>query len=134
MSEPISLALNQACRRPLAGSALPIPTSPPPAIPLKPSQVNFDRRELQTLLNLYSFRVADGEWRDYAIDFARDRAVFSVFRKAREAPLFRVEKQPKLAKRQGAWSVVDQSGRVLKRGHDLAQVLRVLRPVPKLVR
>ncbi len=134
MSEPISLALNQAMRRPLAAGTSANSHIASTGNPLKPSQVNFDRRELQTLLNLYSFRVADGEWRDYAIDFARDRAVFSVFRKAREAPLFRVEKQPKLAKRQGAWSVIDQSGRVLKRGHDLAQVLRVLRPAPKLVR
>ncbi len=130
MSEPISLAM----RRPLAGGSIANSHIASTGNPLKPSQVNFDRRELQALLNVYSFRVADGEWRDYAIDFQRDRAVFSVFRKAREAPLFRVEKQPKLAKRQGAWSVIDQSGRVLKRGHELAQVLRVLRPVPKLVK
>ncbi len=130
MSEPISLAMH----RPLTTGGSANSHIASTGNPLNPSQVNFDRQELQTLLNLYSFRVADGEWRDYAIDFGRDRAVFSVFRKAREAPLFRVEKQPKLAKRQGAWSVIDQSGRVLKRGHDLAQVLRVLRPVPKLVR
>ena len=69
--------------------------------------------------------VAAGHWRDYAIDHLKDRAVFSIFRKASEAPLFTVEKDPKLANRQGAYSVLSQQGTVLKRGHDLAQVLKV---------
>jgi hypothetical protein len=70
--------------------------------------------------------VADGEWRDYAIDFLRDKAVFSVFRRTSEMPLYRIEKDPKLARRQGAYAVVAASGLILKRGHELARVLGVL--------
>ena len=96
-------------------------TAPPP----KPV-VSFNRRELDTILRLYGRMVADGEWRDYAIDLLKDRAVFSVFRRSSEMPLFRIEKDPKLARRQGAFCVVAAGGMILKRGHDLAQVLRVL--------
>lgn len=88
--------------------------------------VAFDRRELQVILNLYGRMVAAGEWRDYAMDFLRDRAVFAVFRRTAEQPMYRIEKRPKDANRQGAYSVVGMDGRVLKRGHDLAIVLRVL--------
>jgi hypothetical protein len=88
--------------------------------------VFFTRGELNAILNLYGRRVAAGEWRDYAIDFGRDKAVFSVFRHASEVPLFRIEKSPKLARRQGAYSVVAVTGLILKRGHDLARVLSVL--------
>ena len=97
------------------------------------TQVTFDRRELDAILRIYGFKVGDGEWRDYAIDFLRDRAVFSIYARASEAPLYRVEKDPKLARRQGAYSVVSQSGQVLKRGHDLRQVLRVFEKRLKLV-
>jgi len=96
-----------------------------PAPPSKPV-VAFNRRELDTILRLYGRMVADGEWRDYAIDLLKDRAVFSVFRRSSEMPLYRIEKDPKLARRQGAYSVVATGGMILKRGHDLAQVLRVL--------
>ncbi|MEL6750509.1 MAG: DUF2794 domain-containing protein [Pseudomonadota bacterium] len=102
--------------------------------PVKPAQVSFDRRELQALLRVYGFKVADGDWRDYAIDFRADRAVFSVYRRASEAALFRVEKDPKLARKQGAWSVINQQGRILKRGHDLEQVLKVFDRSLKVVR
>jgi hypothetical protein len=90
------------------------------------SVVSFNRRELDTILRLYGRMVADGEWRDYALDLLTDRAVFSVFRRSSEMPLFRIEKDPKLARRQGAYSVVATGGMILKRGHDLAQVLKVL--------
>ena len=90
------------------------------------SVVSFHRRELDTILRLYGRMVADGEWRDYAIDLLKDRAVFSVFRRSSEMPLFRIEKDSKLARRQGAYSVVAAGGMILKRGHDLAQVLKVL--------
>ena len=89
-------------------------------------QVTFSRAELRSILDLYARKVADGEWRDYAIDFTRDKAVFSVFRRTSEIPLYRIEKDPKLARRQGAYAVVAASGLVLKRGHELARVLRVL--------
>ena len=96
-----------------------------PAPPSKPV-VAFNRRELNTILRLYGRMVADGEWRDYAIDLMKDRAVFSVFRRSSEMPLYRIEKDPKLARRQGAYAVVATGGMILKRGHDLTQVLRVL--------
>jgi hypothetical protein len=84
----------------------------------------FERRELDRLLRLYGRMVAAGEWRDYAIDGLKDAAVFSVFRRASEAPLYRIEKRPALAKRQGAWAVMNHTGLILRRGHELEPVLR----------
>jgi hypothetical protein len=89
-----------------------------------PVGVFFERRELERLLRLYGRMVAAGEWRDYGMDSLREAAVFSVFRRSSEAPLYRIEKRPALARRQGAWAVVGQGGHVLRRGHDLDQVLR----------
>jgi len=91
-----------------------------------PAATFFTRLELNQILNLYGRKVAAGEWRDYAIDFGREKAVFSIFRRASEVPLYRIEKNPKLAVRQGAYSVVAATGHILKRGHDLARVLGVL--------
>ena len=88
--------------------------------------ITFNRTELETILKLYGRRVAEGEWRDYAVDFLKDSAVFSVFRRSSEMPLYRIEKRPKLAKRQGAYSVITPTGLILKRGQDLTQVLKVL--------
>lgn len=88
--------------------------------------VSFDRKELQTILNLYGRKVADGEWRDYALDFLRDRALFSIYKRASERPVYVVEKNPRLRHKQGQYMVLSQDGRVLKRGHELANVLRVL--------
>jgi hypothetical protein len=102
------------------------------ALPL-PSRVTFNRVELNRILNLYGRMVADGEWRDYAIDFLKDRAVFSVFRRSSEVPLYRIEKNPKLARRQGAYSVVSATGLIMRRGHELDRVLRVLDKGPTLV-
>ena len=97
-------------------------------------RIAFDRQELFEILSLYGRKVAQGEWRDYAIDFGRDTAVFAVFRRTSEVPLYRIEKTPRLSRRQGAYAVVAQGGFVLKRGHDLQQVLRVLLQGPKLQR
>jgi hypothetical protein len=91
-----------------------------------PPSVTVDRRELNELLNLYGRMVAAGEWRDYAIDFLRDKAQFSVFRRSSEVPLYRIVKDPSLARRQGAYSVVTATGLILKRGAELGRVLRVL--------
>ena len=91
-----------------------------------PGQVTFNRRELNRILDLYGRKVAAGEWRDYAIDFLKDRAVFSVFRRTSEVPLYRIEKDPKLAQRQGAYSVISASGQILRRGHELDRVLRAI--------
>lgn len=95
--------------------------------------VSFDRHELGQILRVYGRMVSAGEWRDYAIDTLRDRAVFSIFRRFSEMPLYRVEKNPKLARKQGAYSVVAAGGLVMKRGHDLALVLRVFDKSLKLV-
>ncbi len=95
--------------------------SPTPSQPI----VFFERRELDTLMQLYGRRVAAGEWRDYALDGLRESAVFSIFERAAEQPLYRIEKRPVLAKRQGAWAVIGRGGMVLRRGHELADVLKV---------
>jgi hypothetical protein len=94
----------------------------PPTLDL----VTFSRRELDRILGLYGRKVAAGEWRDYAIDFLKDRAVFSVFRRASEVPIYRIEKNPKLARRQGAYSIVSATGLIVRRGHELDRVLRAI--------
>ena len=99
-----------------------------------PPLVTFTRLELGRILNLYGRMVSDGEWRDYAIDFLKDRAVFSVFRRASEVPLYRIEKDPRLARKQGAYSVVSANGVILRRGHDLDRVLLAIDRKLALVR
>ncbi|MBA5778689.1 DUF2794 domain-containing protein [Stappia sp. F7233] len=95
------------------------------AMPPIRQQVAFHRRELDQILRIYGYMVANGEWRDYAIDHLKDKAVFSVFRRSSEMPLYRIEKDPRNARRQGAYSVVGAGGMILKRGTDLAQVLKI---------
>src|SRR5690606_3193151 len=97
------------------------PSNPAP----RPMQVFFERRELTRLLALYGRMVAAGEWRDYGIAGLAKSAVFPAFRRTSEAALYRIEKRPALARRQGAWAVIGQGGVILKRGHELEQVLRV---------
>jgi len=103
------------------------------AAPLLPQIVTFNRTELNRILNLYGRMVADGEWRDYAIDFLKDRAVFSIFHRASEIPIYRIEKDPRLARKQGAYSVIAASGQILRRGHDLDRVLLAIDRKPALV-
>jgi hypothetical protein len=98
-----------------------------------PGKVTFSRRELDRILGLYGRMVAAGEWRDYAIDFLKDRAVFSVFRRASEVPIYRIEKDPRLARKQGAYSVISATGLIVKRGHELDNVLRAVDKSLKLV-
>jgi len=98
-----------------------------------PLPVTFQRRELDAVLWIYGRMVGEGEWRDYAIDHLKDRAVFSVFKRSGEMPLFRIEKNPKLAAKQGAYSVINTHGVILKRGHDLQQVLKIFNKSLKLV-
>src|SRR5208282_3240738 len=98
-----------------------------------PGRVTFNRFELNRILNLYGRMVADGEWRDYAIDFLKDRAVFSVFRRASEVPIYRIEKDPRLARKQGMYSVISATGLILRRGHELDRVLLVIDRKPALV-
>lgn len=106
-----------------------------PSTHIRPNPlVSFDRKELALILNVYGRKVAAGEWRDYALDFGRERAMFSIYQRTSERPLFVVEKNPKLARKQGQYMVVGSDGRVLKRGHDLAAVLRVLDPQLYVVR
>ncbi|MEM7439564.1 MAG: DUF2794 domain-containing protein [Pseudomonadota bacterium] len=89
-------------------------------------RVHFHRTELMPIMSLYGRMVAAGEWRDYGISALKEVAVFSVFRRTAEQPLYRIEKRPKLADKQGAYAVVGMDGRILRRGHDLKSVLRVL--------
>lgn len=90
-----------------------------------PSVVAFNRQELNAILNVYGRKVAEGEWRDYALDFGRETATFSIYRRASEVPLYRIEKNPKLARKQGSFSIITATGLILKRGHELARVLEV---------
>ena len=100
----------------------------PTSFPSQPgeSQVAFHRTELNVILSLYGRMVAAGEWRDYGISHLRDVAVFSVFRRTAEHPLYSIEKRPKLRNRQGQYAVIGMDGQILKRGSDLKTVLRVL--------
>lgn len=95
-------------------------------------QVSFHRTELAVIMPLYGRMVAAGEWRDYGISMLKDVAIFAVYRRAAETPLYRIEKRPALAGRQGQYAVVGMDGQVLKRGPDLRTVLRVLEK--KLIR
>lgn len=90
--------------------------------------ISFDRRELGLILNVYGKKVSSGEWKDYALDMLPDRALFSIFQRASERPLFIIEKNPKFRLKQGQYMVLATDGRILKRGHELAQVLRLLDP------
>ena len=108
----------------LAARQNPAPTSGP---------ISFNRQEINKIFEVYGRHVAEGEWRDYAIDHLRERAVFSIFRRTSEVPLYRIIKQPKLARRQGAYSLETATGMILKRGHDLANVLRAIDSPVRLV-
>ena len=99
----------------------------------KPNQVGFERAELGRILDLYGRMVAAGHWRDYAIHCGPDAASFAAFRRAAERPEFRIEKRPALRLKQGQYAVIGAEGQVLRRGHDLAQVLRVIAPKPRVV-
>ena len=107
-----------------------VATNEPDGRPNRPIQpvVAFDRHELMQILSVYGRKVAAGEWRDYAMDFLKERALFSIYARVSERPLYVVEKNPKLRNKQGQYMIFNQQGRVLKRGHDLAQVLRALDP------
>ena len=94
---------------------------PPARLPS--ATVRFERIELAAILAVYGRMVGAGEWRDYAIDFMSDVAVFSAFRRTSEAPLYRIEKRPALARKQGAWAIVAMGGQIVKRGHEVRQVL-----------
>ena len=99
------------------------PHAPPPS---GHAVTAFTRAELSTILAVYGRLMAEGECRDYAMDFGRETAVFSIFRRTSDVPLYRIEKSPKLARKQGAFAVVMPTGLILKRGHELARVLEVL--------
>lgn len=102
-----------------------LPPTPFPR-PAQSEVVAFDRAELGVILALYGRMVAAGEWRDYALSFLREAAVFDIFRRTAETPLYRIEKRPKLRGRQGMYAVIGAEGQVLKRGNDLRSALTVL--------
>ena len=123
-AEPISLYPGFG-----AGGAISPQRASSPAL----SVVVFSRRELSAILDVYGRQVAAGEWRDYAIDHGRETAAFSIFRRTSEVPLYRIEKTPKLARKQGAYSVVSATGLILKRGNELDRVLAVIDKKVRLV-
>ncbi len=100
--------------------------------PIQNPIIAFQKPELNTILNIYGHHVAAGDWRDYAIGYGKQKATFSIFRHTSECPIYCIIKDPKLSKKQGMYSVIDQTGRILKRGHDLAQVLKVFAKKPRL--
>lgn len=102
------------------------PPTPFPDATSRVTQVSFDRRELSAILSLYGRMVAAGEWRDYGISCQREVAVFAALRRTGEQPLYRIEKRPRLRARQGMYAVIGAGGQVLRRGHELPMVLRVL--------
>lgn len=128
MSEPDSLEDHHRLGLPRAGWAMGTITPTGMA-----DLVTFSRDELREIFNLYGRKVANGEWRDYAIDFAAQKAVFSVYRKATEYALYSIEKQPALARRQGLYSVITTTGLILRRGSELGKVISVLDKRMKLV-
>lgn len=109
-----------------SGALVAFLTPPSGPAPRAKPYVGFDRRELNTILDVYGRKVAAGEWRDYAMDFLKDRALFSIYKRSSERPVYVIEKNPRLRLRQGQYLVLGQDGRVLRRGHELASVLRVL--------
>ena len=123
-------AANLAWKR-RQGFAAPIASAATPAS--MEDVISFDRNELCEIFNLYGRKVGEGEWRDYAIEFTPQKAVFSVYRRTCEYALYRIEKNPGLARPQGAYSVVTATGLVLQRGHDLGRVIAVLETRLKLV-
>lgn len=86
-------------------------------------QIGFERDELQRIMDLYGRMVAAGEWRDYAMNFDRQAAIFAAFRRTAERPQARIEKRPSLRNKQGMYTLFGEHGQVLKRGHELANVL-----------
>lgn len=114
--------LREAAARGMIGAM----QTPAPSLNVYRAQpvVTFTRQELARILSVYGHFVAAGEWRDYGLDHLKDRAVFSIFRRAAEVPVFRIEKHPKLAERQGAYMVVSMTGAILRRGKDIEHVLR----------
>lgn len=109
----------------LGGRANLVALPAPEKAALANQTVRFNRQELNEILSVYGRMVSDGEWRDYAIDHMREKAVFSVFRRSSEMPLYRIEKQPKFARKQGAYAVIATTGLILKRGNELRTVLKV---------
>jgi hypothetical protein len=99
-----------------------------------PSQIGFERAELSRIVDLYGRMVAAGMWKDYAMDFGKEAAVFQAFRRTAERPEYRIEKRPALRNRQGMWALFGENGVVLKRGHELGPVLAPIeRRLMKLV-
>ncbi len=116
----MSESLSEDSQRPGGGAVASFPMQKPPQV------VAFDRLELQAIMGLYGRMVAAGEWRDYAMDFLKDKAVFSIFRRSSEMPIYRIVKDPELRHRQGMYSVHAPGGLIMRRGQELAQVLRVI--------
>ena len=109
----------------MASNVVKLPTSNSHQKTQVPSQVAFNRQELSLILHVYGQMVSNGDWKDYAMDFLKDKAIFSIYRKATEHALYKIEKVPALRHKQGQFAVIAPGGLILKRGHDLKTVLKV---------
>ncbi|HEX6959348.1 MAG TPA: DUF2794 domain-containing protein [Ferrovibrio sp.] len=126
MSEVIAL---HQYRRPAAREEAPrtAGAEKPVVRPAEPA-VFFNRHEFNLILNLYARMVGQGEWRDYAIGYDRESCSFAVFKRSADGALYRIVKTPKLARKQGAFAIIAPGGRILRRGRDLAIMLRFFEP------
>jgi len=95
-----------------------------PLLQKKDAVVYLLRNELSLVLNVYGRMVAAGKWFDYAIDTQPNYAVFSVYRRASEMPLYQIIKEPALSSKQGMWRILSMNQQVVKRGKDLKILLR----------
>ncbi len=93
-----------------------------PSLPV----VSFNRTELGIIMSLYGRMVAAGIWRDYGISHLRDIAVFSIFRRTADFPLYRIEKNPDQKSKNSLYLVKAMDGQILKRGNELKRVIEVL--------
>ena len=85
----------------------------------------FTRKEFGEILPVYGRMVAAGQWRDYDISCHRNSAVFSIFRRAWETPIYRIEKRVDPRSRKNLYLVIGLDGRIIRRGHELRSVLGV---------
>lgn len=92
----------------------------------------FTRQELGQILNVYSRRVASGEWRDYAIDHDGAMAIFSIFRHTHETPLYAIAKCSRGPQRPIDY-ILFNGPRKLRRAGTLAELLDAFDRKLKLV-
>lgn len=101
----------------------------PPASRRARRWICFERGEMARLLTLYSARVAEGVWRDYAIDPGESLSAFSIFRHASESPIYTVVKFA-AGKADEPLFALFAGPRRLRRARDLGEIIDYLRDRP----